>query len=99
MIAEIKRNGSELTVIPDKRIDVETAPELDRILAAEVEDVNALIFDFVHVNYISSAGLRVLMFYAQKMEDVDGTVKAIHVNEDIHKTFDLTGFLEILNVD
>ena len=95
----IKRNGRELTVIPGERIDTMTAPELDQKLATELTDANALIFDLVNVNYISSAGLRVLLFYAQKIEDMDGTVKAIHVNDYIRKIFDLTGFLEILNVD
>lgn len=99
MNVEFKRNGRELTIIPGERIDAMNAPDLDQKLAVEAADANTLIFDLVNVNYISSAGLRVLLFYAQKMEDMDGTVKAIHVNENIHEIFDLTGFLEIMNVD
>ena len=99
MNVEFKRNGRELTIIPGERIDTMTAPELERKLAVEAENANALIFDLVNVNYISSAGLRVLLFYAQKMEDMNGTVKTIHVNDTVHKIFDLTGFLEILNLD
>ena len=99
MNIEFRRNGRELTIIPGERIDTLTAPELDQKLKAEVADANVLIFDLVNVNYISSAGLRVLLFYAQEMMEMDGNVKAIHVNEYIRDIFDLAGFLEILNVD
>ena len=94
-----QRDGSTLTVLPEGRIDTLTAPEFQQWLEAELGDADRLVIDFSKVNYISSAGLRVLLAYAQEMEDRGGSIKAVCVDDLIHKVFSLTGFLEILNVD
>ena len=99
MTVEFKTNGSELTVIPEGRIDTNTAPVLEQLMAQQVSGINSILFDLEKINYISSAGLRVLLYYAQQMEEIDGTIKAIHVSDEIRKIFDMTGFLDILNVD
>ena len=99
MTVDFKTNGSVLTVIPEGRIDANTAPVLEQLMSQQVSGINSIIFDLEKINYISSAGLRVLLFYAQQMEEIDGTIKAINVNDEIHKIFDMTGFLDILNVD
>ncbi len=94
-----KREGLTLTVLPEGRIDTLTAPIFEQWLEAELGDTDRLVIDFSKVNYISSAGLRVLLACAQQMEDRGGSVKAVCVNDTLHKVFSLTGFLEILNVD
>ncbi|MER2150524.1 MAG: STAS domain-containing protein [Candidatus Limivicinus sp.] len=99
MNTRVIRNGKELTVIPEGRLDTYTANDFEQTLADELKDAESLIVDLSDVNYISSAGLRVLLTYAQEMEERGGTIKAVNVNEIVHQTFDLTGFLEILNVD
>ena len=99
MNIESQRDGKTLTVRPEGRVDTMTAPTLQQWLEAELGDADKLIVDFSKVNYISSAGLRVLLTYAQEMEDRGGSIKAVCVSKMIHKVFSLTGFLEIMNVD
>lgn len=99
MNIDAKREGKTLTVCPEGRIDTVTAPTFQQWLEAELGDADSLVIDLSKVNDISSAGLRVLLTYAQEMEDRDGSIKAVGVSDLIHKAFQLTGFLEILNVD
>ena len=99
MNIDIQRDGTVLTAIPEGRIDTLTAPEFQKQMEAELGDVNDLIIDFCKVSYVSSAGLRALLALAQTMEDRDGTIKGVNVSDFLRKAFDLTGFLEILNVD
>ncbi len=99
MIIGTQREGKQLTVFPEGRIDTLTAPDFQEKLEAELQDAEALVIDFSKVNYISSAGLRVLLTYAQEMEERGGTIKAVGVSEMLLKVFDLTGFVEILNID
>lgn len=99
MNIEAQREGKTLTVIPEGRIDTVTSPEFQTWLEAELGDADRLIIDFSNVSYVSSAGLRVLLAYAQEMEDREGSIKAVGVSELLHKAFALTGFLELLDVD
>ena len=99
MVITGKREGKTLTAIPEGRIDTLTAPEFQQWLGAELGDADTLLIDCSKVIYISSAGLRVLLAYAQEMEERGGTIKAINVDDTLHKVFSLTGFLELLNVD
>ena len=99
MNIDIQRDGTVLTAIPEGRIDTLTAPEFQKQMEAELGDVNDLIIDFCKVSYVSSAGLRALLALAQTMEGREGTVKGVNVSDFLRKAFDLTGFLEILNVD
>ena len=94
-----QREGSALTGFPEGRIDTLTAPALEQCLEAELGSADRLLIDFSKVNYISSAGLRVLLTYAQKMEERGGSIQAVGVNDTLRKVFSLTGFLEILNID
>ena len=94
-----QREGSALTVFPEGRIDTLTAPAFEQCLGAELGSADRLLIDFSKVNYISSAGLRVLLTYAQKMEERGGSIQAVGVNDTLRKVFSLTGFLEILNID
>lgn len=99
MNIEIQRDGMTLTAIPEGRIDTLTAPEFQKQVEAELGDTKDLIIDLSKVNYVSSAGLRALLALAQIMEDRDGTIKAVNVDDFLRKAFALTGFLEILNID
>ena len=92
------RDGTALTLAVEGRMDTMTAPELEAVLKDELECVEALTFDFSGLDYISSAGLRVLLF-AQKRMNAQGTMKVTGVNEIIMEIFDVTGFTDILTIE
>ena len=98
MIITTQKNGKTLLVVPEGRIDTQTAPEFEQKLSEELGDATELQIDLGQVNYISSAGLRVLLAYTQEMDERGGTIKAINVNDIVRKIFDLTGFLDILGI-
>lgn len=91
-------NGSQLTLELGGRLDTTTAPELETVIKDGLSDVKALIFDFKNLEYISSAGLRVLLS-AQKIMNKNGSMKIINVNEMINEIFEVTGFIDILTVE
>ena len=90
--------GSKLTMAIEGRVDTTTAPELDNQLRDSIEGVTDLILDFTKVEYVSSAGLRVLLS-AQKTMNKQGQMKLIGVSDDIKEIFDITGFSEILSFE
>ena len=90
-------NESELTVALTGRLDTTTAPELEKELKASLESVTALTIDMAALEYISSAGLRVLLS-TQKIMNKQGEMKVVHVNETIMEIFEVTGFSDILNI-
>ena len=94
-------NGTELTIILEGRLDTTTAPELETVLLEQLEgDVSDLIFDFEKLEYISSAGLRVLLSTQRIMNKKEnGSMKVIHVGEMIMEIFEVTGFTEILTIE
>ena len=92
------RRGTELTLAPAGRLDTLSAPELECALRGALDDVTALVFDFSNLEYISSAGLRVLLS-ARKAMARQGTMKLIHVNEAILDIFEVTGFTDILTIE
>ena len=94
-------NGNELTIILEGRLDTTTAPELEAVLLEQLEgDVSDLIFDFEKLEYISSAGLRVLLSTQRIMNKKEnGSMKVIHVGEMIMEIFEVTGFTEILTIE
>lgn len=90
--------GSTLTLEIEGRIDTTTAPELEAVLKRSVtSDVKDLIMDFAKVEYISSAGLRVLLA-AQKVMKKQGAMTVQHVNDAIMEVFEVTGFSDILTI-
>ncbi|HCH28617.1 MAG TPA: anti-sigma factor antagonist [Ruminococcaceae bacterium] len=91
-------NGSELTLGLEGRLDTTTAPELETVIQNELSDVKELVFDFKNLEYISSAGLRVLLS-AQKIMNKNGNMKIINVNDMITEIFEVTGFIDILTVE
>lgn len=92
-----KKENEKLVVSLDGKIDTNTSPVLLEYLQEALKGVKELEFDFEKVDYISSAGLRVLL-YAQKTMNAQGTMVISHVNEDIMETFELTCFTDILTI-
>lgn len=88
----------KLTIAIEGRLDTSTAPELDACLQESLADATELVLDFAALDYISSAGLRILL-KTQKQMSAKGTMKLIHVNDDIRDVFDITGFLDILTIE
>ena len=93
-----KLEGSTLTLALEGRLDTTTAPELEQVIRAELDHVDALVFDFGKLEYISSAGLRVLLS-AHKAMAKKGGMKVTHVNEMVMEVFEVTGFSDILTVE
>lgn len=90
--------GDALTISLEGRLDTTTAPELDDVLKANLADVKNLEFDFSKLEYISSAGLRVLLS-AQKVMNKQGNMVVKNVSEEINEIFEVTGFTDILNIE
>ena len=91
-------NGSELTIALKGRLDTLTAPQLEEELNAALDGVESLGFDFSELEYISSAGLRVLLS-AQKTMNTKGSMTVKNVSEEIREIFDVTGFSDILTIE
>ena len=91
------KNGSALTVALEGRLDTMTASELEEAPNAALTDVTELTFDLEKLEYISSAGLRVLLS-AQKTMNRQGSMKVLHANEMILEIFEVTGFSDILTI-
>lgn len=80
------------------RLDTITSPDLENELKDSLEDVTELVMDFEKLEYISSAGLRVLLS-AQKIMNSKGSMRIIHVNDTIMEIFEVTGFSDILTIE
>ena len=92
------KNGNELNIALEGRLDTTTAPDLDAALRASLDGVTALNLDFSGLEYISSAGLRVLLS-AQKIMNKQGEMKLTNVSEPIMEIFEVTGFSDILTIE
>ena len=98
MTIEIKRN-TEVTVIElVGRLDTTTAPALDKTITQDVAGAKNLVLDFKGLEYISSAGLRVLLG-AQKRMQKSGSMKLVNVCEAVMEVFEMTGFADILTIE
>lgn len=91
-------NATELTLTLSGRLDTTTAPQLEAELKASLDNVNNLILNFEALEYISSAGLRVLLS-AQKVMNKQGKMVIRHVNDTILEVFEVTGFNDILTIE
>jgi anti-sigma B factor antagonist len=90
--------GNTLTVALEGRLDTMTSPELEAELNASLPAADSLVFDFSKLDYISSAGLRVLLA-AHKQMAGKGGMKVTNVNEVVQEVFDVTGFADILTIE
>lgn len=97
---DIKKDtdGDKIQYTLEGRLDTSTAPELEEEIKKISGDTKELVFDFAGLDYISSAGLRVLLA-AQKTMMKQGNMKVINVNETINEVFEVTGFSDILTVE
>lgn len=98
MIIEKKKNGAEMTILLKGRLDTSTAPVLETELQSVLPQTESLIFDFTDLEYISSAGLRILLT-TQKAMMKQGQMKVSHVNEEIMQVFEITGFADFLTIE
>ncbi len=93
-----EQNGKELTVFIIGRLDTTTAPQLEAELKLSINGVEKLILDLSELEYLSSAGLRVLLS-AQKVMNKQGEMVVRNVNETINEIFEVTGFIDILTIE
>ena len=98
MTIQQTKNENALTIALEGRLDTMTAPELEAALKTALEGVEELTFDFEKLDYISSAGLRVLLA-AQKTMNQQGSMKVKNANEIIMEIFEVTGFADILTIE
>ncbi|MCR5229671.1 MAG: STAS domain-containing protein [Solobacterium sp.] len=93
-----QENGENLTIALVGRLDTATAPQLESELKQSLDGVKNLVLDLGKLEYMSSAGLRLLLS-SQKQMSKQGTMKVIHVNEVIMDIFEVTGFSDILTIE
>ena len=93
-----QQNGTALTLAVSGRLDTTTSPELEQELSASLDSADSLILDFSGLDYVSSAGLRVLLS-AHKQMSGKGGMKVKNVNEIVREVFDVTGFADILTIE
>lgn len=92
-----EQNGTAMTIAPEGRLDTMTAPELEKEISELPENVTELTMDFSKLEYISSAGLRVLLA-AHKRMAAKGGMKVANVNEIVQEVLEVTGFSDILTI-
>ena len=98
MTIEKNLNGTELTVTVTGRLDTTTAPQLESELKSSLDGIEELAMDFTGLDYLSSAGLRVLLSL-HKIMMKKGSMKLVNVNEEVCDVFEVTGFDEILTYE
>ena len=98
MIIEKNLNGAELTIVIKGRLDTTTAPQLEAEFKQSITGVEKLVLDFATLEYLSSAGLRVLLA-AQKVMNKQGEMIIKNVNDTINEIFEVTGFIDILTIE
>ena len=93
-----KQDGEKLEITLEGRLDTTMAPQLEAVMKETLDQVTELTLDFEKLEYISSAGLRVLLS-AQKLMSKKGGMKLIHVGDLIKEIFEVTGFCDILTIE
>lgn len=92
-----KRDGNSMILTLEGRLDTTTAPQLEEVISKELDGIESITMDFKQLDYLSSAGLRVILA-AQKKMNKQGEMVIRHVNETIMEVFEVTGFSGILNI-
>ena len=90
--------ADKLTVALDGRLDTNTSPDLEKELSSSIKGVKELVFDLASLEYISSAGLRVLLSF-QKIMNEQGSMVVKNVNDTVNEVFEVTGFSDILTIE
>lgn len=99
MKIEKQQTGKELHVKIIGRLDTMTSPQLEKELSECLGGVEKLVFDFVDLQYVSSAGLRVLLSTQKRMKSQRGDMVIQNVNDDVMEVFEITGFVDILTIE
>ena len=94
----IEKQGTTLNVCPEGRLDAVRSPMLQNETEPYLADTERIVMDFSKVEYISSAGLRVLMWLEVEMEKRGGEVQVIRANENVLRVFELAGFMTVVHV-
>lgn len=92
-----EKNSENMTVFLEGRLDTTTAPQLENFLNENTSGIADLVFDFAKLEYISSAGLRVVLSFHKKMSKT-GSLKLINVSNEVMEIFNVTGFSDILTI-
>ena len=98
MTIEIKKIADEAIIEVAGRLDTITAPALDKAINEDIGDATSLVLDVKGMEYISSAGLRVILSAQKKMQKI-GSMKVINVCEEVMEIFEMTGFADILVIE
>ena len=98
MTMEIKKNAEATVIEIAGRLDTTTAPALEKAINEDIGDAKNLVLDMKGVQYISSAGLRVLLGAQKKMQKI-GSMKVVNVCEEVMEVFEMTGFADILVIE
>ena len=98
MTIDVKKTADAVTLEIAGRLDTTTAPALEKAIAENVQDAKHLVLDIKGLEYISSAGLRVLLGAQKKMQKI-GSMKVLNVCEEIMEIFEMTGFVDILVIE
>ena len=98
MTIEIRRSGAETIIELVGRLDTTTAPSLDKTINEDIGDTKILVLNLRGLEYISSAGLRVLLSAQKKMQKI-GCMKVTNVCEEVMEVFEMTGFADILTIE
>ena len=98
MTIEIKKTETETIIEVVGRLDTITAPALDKTINEDIGDAKNLVLDVKGMEYISSAGLRVLLSAQKKMQKI-GNMKLINVCQEVMEVFEMTGFADILIIE
>lgn len=97
MTYEVARDEGALTVRVTGHLDINSSPELDRVIAPELEGVTHFVVDLANVGYVSSMGLRLLLSWQKRMFK-QGSMRVINVSGEVKELFDQTGFTDILDI-
>ena len=98
MNAEIKKTDATVEVVIEGRVDTTTAPRLEKIIREQMEDCQELILNMEKMDYMSSAGLRVLLV-TQKQMQKQGSMVLRQVGEPVMEVLEMTGFSDILTIE
>ena len=98
MTIEIKKNQEETVIELAGRLDTTTAPALDKTINEDIGEIKNLVLNLNGLEYISSAGLRVLLSAQKKMRNI-GSMKVTNVCEEVMEVFEMTGFADILTIE
>ena len=93
-----EHTGTTLSIALEGVLDTQAAPKLEELINEKIADATEVKFDLVNLEYLTSAGLRVLLTAQQEMEDKDGLMTLSNVNDEIMEIFDMTGFTDVLTI-